>query len=67
MREFRVVVTEFLLKPRPIGRRRAIVQIHQPRDEGVARLAHEAVTAQAAQIGMDANQAERPGARRREL
>ena len=64
MRQSGVVVAQDLLEPRPFRRGGLLVELDEPIRQLVADLADETVAAEAPEIFMDAQQTERPGARR---
>src|SRR5579862_2887936 len=66
VRELRVVVRQLLFKPLPVRMRACLEALHEPASQHLPGLVHHAITAQAAQVFMDADQAERPRPRRRE-
>src|SRR4051812_36872767 len=67
MGELGIVVGKNVLEPWPIGLRCRIEPFHELEDEGLTGLVDGPVAAQAAQIFMDAQQTEGPGAWRSEF
>src|SRR5579885_386779 len=60
MGELRIVIRQLLLEPAPVLAGVALEKFHQPAGERVASLVHQAVTAQPAQVFIDADEAESP-------
>src|SRR5581483_5021887 len=67
MREFCVVVRQFLFKPAPVRPGIPFEKLHEPGSEALAGLVDQAVTAQPAQVFMNPDQAERPRTWRSEI
>src|ERR1700693_4453650 len=67
VRELRVVIRQFLLKPTPVFMDVSFVQVHKPGGEGLAGLAYQPVAAQPPQVFVDAYKTERPRPWRSEL
>src|SRR6202047_5553786 len=65
--ELRVVVSQILLEPAPVGLGGPFEKFHEPGSKCLTGLVDQAVTAQPAQVFMNADKAERPRPRRSEL
>src|ERR1035441_774211 len=65
--ELRVVVRQILFKPGPVRLGGPFEKLHEPGSECLTGLVDQAVTAQPAQVFMNADKAERPRPRRSEL
>src|SRR5260370_454622 len=63
LRELGVVVRQSLFKPLPVRMRTRFKDLHEPASQCLSGLVDQAVSAQPAQIFMDADQAERPSPR----
>src|SRR5580698_9455885 len=67
VREFRVVIRQFLFKPTPVLMDVPLIQVHKPAGEGLAGLVYQTVAAQPPQVFVDAYEAECPCPRRSKL
>ena len=67
MRQLGVCIRNDFLKPVPVFTRGVAVALHQPRGERFADLVRAPVAAEPTQIFVNADERERPGARRRKL
>src|ERR1700732_4266082 len=65
--ELRVVISQLLFKPAPVRLGGPFEKFHEPGSECLPGLVDQAVTAQPAQVFMNADEPERPRARRSEL
>src|SRR5258706_2951641 len=67
MREFGVVVSQFLLKPEPVRLSNPVEQFDEPGRERLADLVCQPVTTEPAEILMNPDEDKRPGPRRCEF
>src|SRR4051812_26975248 len=67
VRQLGIVVSKLLLEPTPVRLRTLVEKLHEPAGEGFPNLASHAVSTQSPEIFVNANEAERPCARRSEF